>query len=146
LIEFTQQKDEVRCVFEVSNSSKSSGAESKSTTVHTPGAACFGRGRRYGEHPGEPKKDDMYGGALIRESLEMLEQEMLERSSVKVKASAEAARYLNYLHTEIAIQEGNVTRSAAAEHFCKSKKQLLLWFLFVCRRKNCVHEVGIGEH
>ena len=37
---------------------------------------------------------------------------MLKRSAVKVKASAEAA---NFLHTDIAIVEGNVTRGAAAE-------------------------------
>lgn len=36
---------------------------------------------------------------------------MLDRSAVKVKASAEAAKFL---HTEVAIQEGNVTRGGAA--------------------------------
>ena len=38
------------------------------------------------------------------------EAEMLERSAVKVQASAEAAKFL---HTSVAIQEGNVTRGAA---------------------------------
>jgi salicylate hydroxylase len=39
------------------------------------------------------------------------EEEMLARSAVKVQASAEAA---HFLHTDVAIQEGNVTRGAAA--------------------------------
>lgn len=45
----------------------------------------------------------------------MLEYEnnMLERSSSKVIASSEAAKFL---HTEVAIMEGNVTRGAAASH------------------------------
>jgi len=45
----------------------------------------------------------------------MLEYEnnMLERSGPKVKASSEAAKFL---HTEVAIMEGNVTRGAAASH------------------------------
>ena len=48
---------------------------------------------------------------ILQRSLEAFEEEMLARSSVKVKASAEAARFL---HTKVAIQEGNVTRGAAA--------------------------------
>jgi len=39
------------------------------------------------------------------------EAEMVERSAVKVKASADAAQFL---HTDIAIQQGNITRGAAA--------------------------------
>ena len=39
------------------------------------------------------------------------EDEMIQRSAVKVKKSAEAAKFL---HTEVAISEGNVTRGAAA--------------------------------
>lgn len=39
------------------------------------------------------------------------EVEMLERSAVKVKKSAEAAKFL---HSEVAISEGNKTRGAAA--------------------------------
>ena len=48
---------------------------------------------------------------ILSDVLLEYEEEMLARSSVKVKASAEAARFL---HTEVAIQEGNVTRGAAA--------------------------------
>lgn len=48
---------------------------------------------------------------LLGDILGRFEAEMLSRSSVKVKASAEAAKFL---HTEVAIQEGNVTRGAAA--------------------------------
>jgi len=47
----------------------------------------------------------------LQDILESFEKEMLARSSVKVKASAEAARFL---HTEVAIKAGNVTRGAAA--------------------------------
>jgi len=49
----------------------------------------------------------------IRDALAMFEEEMLERSSVKVLKSAEAAKFL---HTEVAIQEGNITRGAAASN------------------------------
>ena len=44
-------------------------------------------------------------------AMEVFEREMLDRSAVKVQASAKAAQFL---HSEIAIQEGNVTRGAAA--------------------------------
>lgn len=44
-------------------------------------------------------------------ALESFEEEMVERSSVKVKASAEAALVL---HSELVLQEGNQTRGAAA--------------------------------
>eukprot|EP00816_Leptocylindrus_hargravesii_P010993 CAMPEP_0196820926 /NCGR_PEP_ID=MMETSP1362-20130617/77115_1 /TAXON_ID=163516 /ORGANISM="Leptocylindrus danicus, Strain CCMP1856" /LENGTH=549 /DNA_ID=CAMNT_0042199961 /DNA_START=533 /DNA_END=2182 /DNA_ORIENTATION=+ len=53
---------------------------------------------------GEPNDD-------IATALEEYEIEMLNRSRPKVKASAEAAQFL---HTEIAIKKGNVTRGAAA--------------------------------
>jgi len=49
----------------------------------------------------------------IRDALAIFEEEMLERSSVKVLKSAEAAKFL---HTEVAIQEGNITRGAAASN------------------------------
>lgn len=47
----------------------------------------------------------------IEQAILHYEAEMLERSAAKVKASADAAYFL---HTDIAIQEGNVTRGAAA--------------------------------
>mmetsp|Transcript_20647 Transcript_20647/g.33751 ORF Transcript_20647/g.33751 Transcript_20647/m.33751 type:complete len:625 (-) Transcript_20647:47-1921(-) len=47
----------------------------------------------------------------IPEALGEFEYEMIRRSSVKVKKSAEAAKFL---HSEVAIKEGNVTRAAAA--------------------------------
>jgi salicylate hydroxylase len=43
--------------------------------------------------------------------LAQFEQDMLKRSAVKVHASAQAAQFL---HSPVAIQEGNVTRGAAA--------------------------------
>lgn len=45
-------------------------------------------------------------------ALESYEEEMIQRSSSKVKASADAAQFL---HTEVAIQKGDITRGAAAE-------------------------------
>jgi salicylate hydroxylase len=48
---------------------------------------------------------------LMSDVLRHFEDEMLARSSVKVEASAKAAQFL---HSEVAIQEGNVTRGAAA--------------------------------
>ncbi|KAL3909795.1 MAG: hypothetical protein SGARI_002419 [Bacillariaceae sp.] len=47
----------------------------------------------------------------LDESLQEFEQEMMERSSRKVKASSDAAQFL---HSEIAISSGDVTRGAAA--------------------------------
>eukprot|EP00554_Chaetoceros_debilis_P015624 CAMPEP_0194124428 /NCGR_PEP_ID=MMETSP0150-20130528/58519_1 /TAXON_ID=122233 /ORGANISM="Chaetoceros debilis, Strain MM31A-1" /LENGTH=569 /DNA_ID=CAMNT_0038818145 /DNA_START=208 /DNA_END=1917 /DNA_ORIENTATION=- len=47
---------------------------------------------------------------LLEDILEEFESSMLKRSKGKVKASAEAAKFL---HTEAAIAEGNVTRGAA---------------------------------
>jgi salicylate hydroxylase len=49
--------------------------------------------------------------------LETYQEEMLARSAVKVKASADAA---DFLHTDVAIQKGNVTRGAAAAKKRKS--------------------------
>ena len=46
----------------------------------------------------------------LENALRSFEQEMLERSAVKVQASAEAAKFL---HSDVAIQEGNLTRGAA---------------------------------
>lgn len=51
------------------------------------------------------------GSQSIDEALEGFQEEMLIRSAPKVKASAEAAKFL---HSEVAIQSGNVTRGAAA--------------------------------
>lgn len=45
-------------------------------------------------------------------ALDRYEDEMMKRSATKVKASANAAQFL---HTEVAIQKGDVTRGAAAE-------------------------------
>eukprot|EP00536_Pseudo-nitzschia_multiseries_P003702 jgi/Psemu1/186408/e_gw1.58.72.1 len=50
-------------------------------------------------------------GRPLEHALEHFEHEMIDRSSEKVRASSEAAKFL---HTEIAIREGNVTRGAAA--------------------------------
>jgi len=47
----------------------------------------------------------------IEEALKHYESEMLDRSAKKVRASSEAAQFL---HSDIAIQEGDVTRGAAA--------------------------------
>jgi 2-polyprenyl-6-methoxyphenol hydroxylase-like FAD-dependent oxidoreductase len=47
----------------------------------------------------------------LDEVLTEYESSMLKRSAGKVKASAEAAKFL---HTEAAISEGNITRGAAA--------------------------------
>ena len=47
----------------------------------------------------------------LEEVLTEYESSMLKRSAGKVKASAEAAEFL---HTEAAIAEGNITRGAAA--------------------------------
>jgi salicylate hydroxylase len=49
-------------------------------------------------------------GRSLEDSLELYEKEMIDRSSTKVRASSEAAKFL---HTEIAIQKGDVTRGAA---------------------------------
>ena len=48
----------------------------------------------------------------IRKAIEEYEAEMLPRSAVKVKASAEAAEFL---HTSVAIEPGNVTRGGASK-------------------------------
>ncbi len=49
-------------------------------------------------------------GKALEEALEEYEEEMLERSAHKVRASSAAAQFL---HTDVAIQEGDVTRGAA---------------------------------
>ncbi|OEU17139.1 FAD/NAD(P)-binding domain-containing protein [Fragilariopsis cylindrus CCMP1102] len=49
-------------------------------------------------------------GRSLGDALELYEKEMMDRSSTKVRASSEAAKFL---HTEIAIQKGDVTRGAA---------------------------------
>ena len=48
----------------------------------------------------------------IQHTLRAFEAEMLPRSAVKVTASADAARFL---HTDVAIFEGNVSRGDAAK-------------------------------
>ena len=50
-------------------------------------------------------------GRSLEEVLKHYESEMLDRSAKKVRASSAAAQFL---HTDIAIQEGDVTRGAAA--------------------------------
>lgn len=56
-----------------------------------------------------------------KEALEVYKEEMLARSAIKVEASAEAAQFL---HTEVAIQIGNVTRSGAAKQgYLKSREE-----------------------
>ena len=47
----------------------------------------------------------------LKDALAHFEEEMLQRSAVKVKKSAEAAVFL---HSEVAISGGNVTRGAVA--------------------------------
>ena len=47
-----------------------------------------------------------------QDTLRTFEAEMLPRSAVKVKASAEAAKFL---HTDVVLYEGNLSRGAAAE-------------------------------
>lgn len=47
----------------------------------------------------------------IRNALAKFEDEMIERSAVKVEKSADAAKFL---HSEVAISKGNVTRGAVA--------------------------------
>ena len=48
---------------------------------------------------------------LVHTALAEFEEEMLNRSAVKVAKSADAALFL---HSDVAISEGNVTRGAAA--------------------------------
>ena len=49
-------------------------------------------------------------GQSLGDAVEYFEKEMLDRSAEKVRASSAAARFL---HTDVAIQEGDVTRGAA---------------------------------
>ncbi|KAL7531891.1 hypothetical protein ACHAXR_004292 [Thalassiosira sp. AJA248-18] len=53
----------------------------------------------------------------IPTALAEFEEEMLQRSAIKVTKSADAAKFL---HTDVAISEGNVTRGAAAVDAAKS--------------------------
>ena len=57
-------------------------------------------------------KTDTSAEGSATKTLRAFEAEMLPRSAVKVKASADAARFL---HTDVAICEGNMPRGAAAE-------------------------------
>lgn len=59
----------------------------------------------------EMKKGDDITNAIMESELKEFEEEMLQRSSVKIQASLEAAKFL---HTDIAITEGNRTRAAVA--------------------------------
>ena len=47
------------------------------------------------------------------------EKDMLERAAVKVQSSKDAVKFL---HSEVAIMEGNVTRGAAAAASLKKMK------------------------
>ena len=58
-------------------------------------------------------KTAITAGGSEATTLRAFEAEMLTRSAAKVKASAEAARFL---HTDVAIYEGNMSRGAAAEN------------------------------
>jgi salicylate hydroxylase len=55
-----------------------------------------------------------------KDALCRFEEEMLARSAVKVQASAEAAQFL---HTDVAIQEGDVTRGVAAARANQKQEQ-----------------------
>ena len=59
----------------------------------------------------ESDSNALLDSTSIEGVLQTYEEEMVARSAVKVKASAEAA---HFLHTDVAIQEGNVTRGGAA--------------------------------
>jgi salicylate hydroxylase len=48
----------------------------------------------------------------LSKSLAAFEETMLERSAVKVRASADAAKFL---HSDLAVAKGNITRGAAAK-------------------------------
>ena len=53
------------------------------------------------------KKDGVNTKEGLEETLAKFEADMLKRSAGKVRASAEAAKFL---HSEVAIMEGNITR------------------------------------
>ena len=57
----------------------------------------------------------------IPTSLAEFEEEMLQRAAVKVEKSASAAKFL---HSDVAISKGNVTRGAAAADDVVRKEQL----------------------
>jgi len=69
-------------------------------------ALCLARSIVRATHHKRDNKTD-----ILQIALDDYHAEMVERSAVKVKASAEAAQFL---HSSVAIQEGNVTRGAAA--------------------------------
>jgi salicylate hydroxylase len=58
-------------------------------------------------------KTDPTDKGSVKNALREFEAEMMTRSAVKVKASAEAARFL---HTDVAICEGNMPRCTAVEN------------------------------
>ena len=64
---------------------------------------------------------DKYLNDRIPAALAEFEEEMLQRSSIKVEKSADAAKFL---HSEVAISKGNVTRGAAAAADSVRKEQL----------------------
>jgi 2-polyprenyl-6-methoxyphenol hydroxylase-like FAD-dependent oxidoreductase len=72
------------------------------TLYHT----CHRRGR---QEPG-----------TVSEALQVYQEEMMARSAIKVQASASAAQFL---HTEVAIQKGNITRGAAAASSTSNNQQ-----------------------
>ena len=76
-------------------------------------AVLLARKLHSASHVNNRKKhiDDMPLSDRIAASLAQFEDEMLERSSIKVKKSADAAKFL---HTHVAISEGNVTRGQVA--------------------------------
>jgi len=62
-------------------------------------------------HRNQQQQQQEVETTALSQALLQFESEMMARSAVKVKASAEAA---DFLHSHVAIQEGNVTRGAAA--------------------------------
>ena len=52
-----------------------------------------------------------YSIGSYQEAIDKYHQEMITRSATKVQASAQAA---HFLHTNVAIEKGNITRGAAA--------------------------------
>jgi 2-polyprenyl-6-methoxyphenol hydroxylase-like FAD-dependent oxidoreductase len=62
----------------------------------------------------------LYTSDDVTEALVGYKEEMLTRSAVKVQASAEAA---HFLHTNVAIQKGNVTRGGAAKNVQREPRE-----------------------
>ncbi|KAL3942351.1 MAG: hypothetical protein SGBAC_003450 [Bacillariaceae sp.] len=65
-------------------------------------------------------KRDSKSTNVLQAALDDYHVDMVDRSAIKVKASAEAAKFL---HSSVAIQEGNVTRGAAASSSTDSTPQ-----------------------